>query len=455
MTFSAGMQKNRLEWLVGGRGIFVVFCTYYIFATYLLPSIGSIERFSPAYMALVIPGWIFVWLNRRVLLNAGWIPKLWWVFIAAVMLVALIQWSGSLAYNGLYIGLVAIAIVNSGGYLRTEELNAIFLATIVGSVIVYYLGVTEYGFLPGQADATSCHHGLGFRVSLFRIPSESAALSFFVLLWNTFLPPQGSRWRRWLAITLAVYFLAFSGIRTAVIALLIVSPVLIYRLMPIRVRWARSSAALMIPAVVVMTSFYLLAAQGGGRFGSEFLASYLLRADSCEAVLSNPDDLGRIEIGATIPASRQLEEILVEQGTSVNWLSTTINRHCAGIYQLRLFLKHPFIGNKIVHPNDGDDPEIAVCTKSTMQRYCDACVLSTYWLSRGGGAGVALIAIFCATLWIAVRKKSTFGIIALVAFGLIMQGWGVMFTPYNFTFYMLASLVPLIGISGSREKRAG
>jgi hypothetical protein len=71
-------------------------------------------------------------------------------------------------------------------------------------------------------------------------------------------------------------------------------------------------------------------------------------------------------------------------------------------------------------------------------------VLGTYWLSRGGASGIILIGIFGLTLAFALWSRSIFGAAALVSFGIFMQGWGVMFVPYNFVFFMLMSLFPLI-----------
>lgn len=454
LTPSATAPIADRGWWADGRMRFVLFCTYYVLATYLMPSAGNIRPYSPAYFALVLPGWLYIASSWRALLQScGTLARLWWLFVAAALGVAVAQGDVSLAYNGLYLGLLAVVIINSGGYLRTAELNVLFLLTIVGSVVIYLLGLTDYGFLPGQAVAPSCHAGMSFRVSLFAVPSESAALSLFVLLWNVFLPPKSSRWVRWLFIALALYFLALSGIRTAMLGLMLISPVLLYRLLPGQKVLARGAVALLLS--ICLTGFLvqqLAQAPGSGRF-SDFLASYVLRTGTCAAFFSAQESAGAA-VSAEEESSGLLAQSLARRGLSFSWLEQTFNRHCSAKYQLKLFLGHPLVGNPVVHPPPGANPATVGCSVGTLERYCDACVMATYWLSRGGLVGIMVIGLYFATLWLAFRRGSLLGVVTLAAFGLIMQGWGVMFAPYNFTFYMLASLVPLIGMDGRKAKPA-
>ena len=427
------------------RKIFVLFCSYYIFATYLLPSSGSIQQYSPEYFALVFPAWLYVWIQRRFIFQINsWIAIFWWIFIASVLLVSIFQGSASLAYNGVYLGLVALVIINSGGYLRTVELNIIFLMTIAGSIVVYYLGISNYTIIPWSPDQ-SCHQSLGFRVSLFRVISESAALSFFVILWNIFSPPARQPFIRWFFIFLAIYFLFFSGIRTLILSALIVSPLLLFGIMSGTRLWIKVFVSTLIPTcfIAVVSIFILVPNIDYGV--KNILASYVFRADSCSAISVMSHEKKPVDLSSnTLVESGLLERSLNDLGISTTWLLSTINRQCTAKYQLGLFIQNPLIGNLSTRPDANNKMEFSGCTQDALDRYCDACVLSTYWLSRGGISGIVLVGIYILTLLLAIRRRSVFGIAALVSFGLFMQGWGVMFMPYNFSFFMLMSLFPLI-----------
>ncbi len=445
VNFQFFKKKLPLTLGQGSRKIFVLFCTYYIFASYLIPSSGIIQQYSPEYFALILPGWAYIWIQRRLIFQANnWFAVLWWLFILSTVPVSIFQGSASLAYNGLYLGLVALAIINSGGYLRTEELNVIFLATIAGSIFVYYLGISNYFIIP-FSPIQDCHQSLGFRVSLFRTLSESAALSFFVILWNIFFPPAWPRWIRWIIIFLAAYFIIFSGIRTLIISALIVSPLLIFTIFSGACLRVRLLAATLIPIfIITIISIFILVPKID--YGiKNILLSYVFRVDTCSAISVISDKHNSVSHNVDSVATENiLERSLNDQGIPTSWLLSTINRQCAGAYQLRAFLENPLFGSLMTHPGDNSKIDISGCTKDALDRYCDACVLTTYWLSKGGVSGIILIGIYIFTLMMAIRRRSIFGVTTLVSFGLFMQGWGVMFVPYNFIYFMLMSLFPLI-----------
>lgn len=445
VNFQFFKKKSPLTLGEGSRKIFVLFCTYYIYASYLLPSSGIIQKYSPEYFALILPGWAYIWVQRRLIFQINnWFTVLWWLFTLSTVLVSIFQGSASLAYNGLYLGLVALAIINSGGYLRTEELNVIFLSTIVGSVVVHYLRISDYSVIPHWT-TDDCHQSLRFRVSLFRTLSESAVLSFFVILWNIFFPPAWSRPIRWIIIFLAAYFIIFSGIRALIISALIVSPLLIFTIFSgLRLR-VRLLAAMLIPIfIITIISIFIFAPKID--YGiKNIVLSYVFRTDSCSAISVISNEQNSISHNVDSVAKKNfLERSLNDQGISTSWLLSTINRQCAGVYQLKVFLENPIVGSPMIRPDDISRIDISGCTKDALERYCDACVLTTYWLSKGGVSGIILIGIYIFTLTMAIRRRSIFGVTTLVSFGLFMQGWGVMFVPYNFIYFMLMSLFPLI-----------
>ena len=428
---------------------FVIFCAYYILATYLIPSSGVIIKYSASYYFLAIPGWIYIVFNYRYLFFRGYfVVKLWWIFIALALFVSLARNDIPFAYNSLYLGLLAITIINSGGFLRTVEINILFIATIFGSILFYTFGLTDYGFLPFDASGVEgCHKSLQYRVSLF-----SAAFSFFVLLWNVFRPPLRISWFRWTCIFLSIYFIIFSGIRSAFFALLVVLPFMTFHLLPDLKGVLRAVISFIAPFIFigVLIFQFSLFSTGGAK---DFFMQFLLRTNSCAAITvlteSQPQALMANNVFSnTINEISQFTpyvgQLISSQANFSSWLDHTINRHCSARYQLRLFFEHPFFGNSVVHPESLEDRAKVGCSPEAIQFFCDACVLSTYWLSKGGVAGVMLIVIYCATLTLVMYRKSLFGLVVLISFGLILQGWGVMFVPYNFVFYMLMSLMALL-----------
>lgn len=438
------------------RLYFVYFCAYYLFSTYLIPSSGVVERYSLIYFLLVIPGWVYVGINWKLLfIRVNLFVCLWWVFITSAIFVSIVQNDFSLAYNSLYMGLLAIVIINSGGFLRTKEINILFLITILGSILVYTLGITDYGFFPYLSDIDTCHKSLSYRVSLFRVLSESAAFSFFVLLWNVYDPNKKNGWIRYICIFLSLYFILFSGIRSAILTLFIVSPLLIFhllRLKNIALRFNIYLISSIFLAGFIFTQSSLFSMNGV----RNFVSNHILRTNSCSAIAEFQRTMPTtLEQRSNSIGEKFISEFVGIQIFSSSWLEQTINRHCSARYQLEIFLDNPFFGNSVVRPSSLEQEARVGCSHEALQRFCDACVLATYWLSRGGMAGVIFIAIYFVTFALALWRKSMLGITTLLSFGLILQAWGVMFVPYNFTFFMLMSLISIICFTDEKIKKAG
>lgn len=452
LLWKKGNAFNESEQRSGARIIFVFFCAYYVLATYLIPSSGVVEKFSIVYFLLVIPGWVYIAISSKFLFSRPqFLARLWWIFILVALFVSFVRLDFSLAYNSLYLGLLAIVIINSGGFLNTRELNILFLMTIIGSFLIYILGITDYGFLPYLSGEETCHKSLAFRVSLFRVLSESAAFSFFVLLLNIFKPVKQGSWIRYICIFLSIYFIVFSGIRSAILTLLIISPLLIFQLLRLKKINLRSVSYLICSFFLIG---YILIQSSLLSVNSvrNLVSNQLLRIDSCSAIaVLQPTAPRTLERASDSFLIKSIGDFVGVKNFSSSWLEQTINRHCSAGYQLKLFLDHPLIGNSVVRPNSIEEEARVGCSHEAIQRFCDACVLATYWLSKGGIAGVIFTIIYFATFVLALLRKSMFGVTTLFSFGVILQGWGVMFMPYNFTFYMLMSVVPIISFTKRRS----
>jgi len=90
-------------------------------------------------------------------------------------------------------------------------LNALFVASIPLGAAAYSLGISIYSVLPGY----SLDGELWWRVSLFPQVAPSAYFALIVLFVN--MMDREAPGRRWL-IPLAMYFLVFSGLRSALFA---------------------------------------------------------------------------------------------------------------------------------------------------------------------------------------------------------------------------------------------
>ncbi|MBN2769750.1 MAG: O-antigen ligase family protein [Spirochaetes bacterium] len=98
--------------------------------------------------------------------------------------------------------------------LDANKLNYIYLLSVLFSAISYHLGFSEFGYIPGMSHSSESQ-GLVWRISLFPSLPESAFFSAIIFVVN--LSYSSLVFRR-TVIFLSLYFLLFSGLRSAVIA---------------------------------------------------------------------------------------------------------------------------------------------------------------------------------------------------------------------------------------------
>jgi hypothetical protein len=416
------MEDNKIVLADGTRRAwFVALIAYYVLATYLVPSTAKVERFSFVYFALVIPAWLYVAGNWRCLLvGYGTASKLLALFAILAGISGALRADYPLAYNAVFLSAMAIVILNSRVYLKVAELNWIFLATVVGSVVVYALGLTEYGFLPGQADALSCHAAMNWRVSLFRVTAESAMFSLVVLVANIAYGQRLSGWVRWLVIFVAAYFLIYSGVRSIALAALIVVPIFAFAVLHRITATARHHAVVGIVAgtVAILSVPYWLGTSDG------FWENYFLKTKSCDY---------QIRYGLAAPAES------AESAAPDDWYAWTFNRHCSAMYQLSLFAESP-LGHRDLQPNSDQQLIDTGCPTDSLRTYCASCNFVTYWLARAGLAAISLLLCFIVLMAGAVKSRNVGLSLILVAFGVVSFSWGVMFVPYNLIFLLMMAI---------------
>lgn len=406
------------------RTWFVALVAYYVLATYLVPSSAKVERFSFIYFAFIVPAWLYVAANWRYLVSGyGAASKLLALFTALAGFFGVARGDYSLAYNGAFLSMVAIVILNSRVYLTLVELNWMLLATVIGSVMMYFLGITEYGFLPGQANAPFCHEAMNWRISLFRVTAESAMFSFLVLAANII---YGDRlpWRvRGMAMLIATYFLIFSGVRsialTAIAVCLIFGLSLFLRLTG-NTRRFFFAWAVVISATILSVPYFL--GQDGG-----FWKNYVLRTETC-------DYLNRYKASEPKGKSEKIP---------LDWYAWTFNRHCAAMYQLSVFTDSP-LGSEHVKPKSDQQLTDIGCPSDQLSYYCASCNFSTYWLARAGIAAIPLLMCFLALMAGAIMRRNAALSWILAVFGVVSFSWGVMFVPYNFIFLLMMAMPALV-----------
>lgn len=419
---SSPEQKARRHW-------FVMLVAYYLLATYLVPSTAKVERFSMTYFALIVPAWLYVLANWRHLL-AGYSPasKAMALFAILAGVVGLLRSDLSLAYNVVFLSAMAIIVLNSRAYLAVAELNWLFFCTVVGSVVVYDLGITEYGFLPGQAEAPGCHAAMNWRISLFRVTAESAMFSFVILIANILYGDRVPWWARGLAILLATYFLVFSGVRSIVLPALTVTVICVLAMLPrlsVSVRRRFYAGAAFVVMVVLSVPYFL--GVGGG-----FWKNYLLRTETCDYQFRY--STAENDVRNAGQASGEVP---------LDWYAWTFNRHCAAMYQLSLFADAP-LGNRNVQPRSDQQLTDIGCPSDQLRYYCASCNFSTYWLARAGITAIPLLLCFLVLMAGAIMRRNAALSWILAVFGVVSFSWGVMFVPYNFIFQLLMAMPALV-----------
>lgn len=429
------MEENKIVLANGTRRAwFVALVAYYVLALYLVPSSAKVERFSFTYFALVIPAWLYVTGNWRCLLTGySTASKLLALFAVLAGISGVLRGDYPLAYNAVFLSAMAIVILNSRVYLRVVELNWIFLGAVIGSVVVYSLGITEYGFLPGQAEALGCHAAMNWRVSLFRVTAESAMFSLLILVVNIAYGRSLSSWIRGMALFVAAYFLIYSGVRSIVMAALIIVPICAFSVLHQITAEARRRAAVgVVAASVAILSVPLWLGAGDG-----FWKNYFLRTETCDYQLryALPDSAAPAASKEAAPAAS--EEI------PEDWYSWTLNRHCAAMYQLTLFADAPF-GNRDLQPKSDQQLTDIGCPTDQLRYYCASCNFATYWLARAGFSAIPLLLCFVALMAGAVKSHSVVLSSILAAFGVASFSWGVMFVPYNLIFQLMLAIPAIV-----------
>ena len=392
---------------------FFIFITYQTLAFFYVPFSASIDRFSFSYFALVIPPWVFIAANYKNLITDYKPASLSFaIFGITAGLFGALKGDFSLSYNAIYISTLVIVILNSKVYLKDTDINKIFLLVIFGSIILQLLNMTQYNIFPIVPNI-SCLDVVDWRVSLFRVPTEGAILSFLVVIINLHYIKSINNWLRMLIVFLALYFLVFSAIRGVVFPAFSILSIYLFLLMKRATNAHRKFLVTWLGAalIVIVCLPFLLGAKRG------FWENYIFRSATCEhsTFVSAPKNVNN---------------------NSMPWILATLNRQCTISHQLNLFLKAP-LGSKDILPQSEKVFSNTYCQSQDMRTYCSSCVFATYWLARAGIFAFPLILGFFLLLKEAFVQRRIEVFLTLSFFIMLSFFWGGVFVPYNFSFLFL------------------
>jgi hypothetical protein len=192
--------------------LFLWLLAYYWLLLYIKATDRAVEVGSPIYFAYILPVCLYFGALFPRVLMAQYDRKMLIVLIygAVVSLVSILRWDISTIANTAIFVAAIVVIIHYRLRPSYGFLNIIFLLSIPLQLLSFYLGNTIYHVIPGLSEDNS----IWWRVSIFPLVPESAFLSSIVLFVNILSKNVPLRKT---CIVLSIYFLTFSGVRTAAI----------------------------------------------------------------------------------------------------------------------------------------------------------------------------------------------------------------------------------------------
>lgn len=330
------------------------------------------------------------------------------IVIATLVSVARGDWA-SVRSAGL-ITLTLIWLATPRSELTVTVLNRFFVSSIVAGGLWYLLGLSEYGLLPGQY-AEGADRGIEWRVSLFPFVAESG---FFALI--VFLANQTRRrgWTRLLLCAASLYFLLLSGMRSAVLAL-ILCEMYIYVNARRRSTFRATQLLLLLAVFVGMIAFSSLTLVLPS-FSEGVVGNYLFRTDS-----------------------------LGDSETAVN---QTVYRGWLWLQHFGLFLSSPWSG---VGTFDFSSTVSEILFEGQDEKGSESFI--TGWLARLGLCFLPFIVYFGLLCRRAAASPGLLEGALFLVLGVAAFAYGSFLVPYNFIFLVLFRLL-LQGARGKEEPHA-
>ncbi len=206
--------------------IFNILIVYYWLITCYIIS-DSVTTGSLMHLLLVMPIGLFIIFSFLFIKNYE-VPKeiIWILFFMIISgIYALVRKDITSFISIALLGSMITVIYYYKLQINLKLLNMLFLIAIVLSIPLYYLGYSDYGFYPGQAYT---HHleALNGRVALFSSYSVSVYFSLLIFIYNLFFNHTKSRN---IFLVLSLYYIFFGISRTALIILLLVIAIYMFK----------------------------------------------------------------------------------------------------------------------------------------------------------------------------------------------------------------------------------
>lgn len=179
------------------------------------------EQSLVMYMAYVVPvcSWILYtvgsWLPMTLKIKREQLIVGSFLLLVYAVSFARADWS---SFVGPTLFILCVLVIHlTRVTISLNLMNGLFLFTLCGSIVAYHTGYSIYGYLPGQSSVQFAESDGSWRISLFPFVPQSGFFAFLVLTCNVLFNKTRSKW---LFVTLALYFLIFTGMRSSFIALL-------------------------------------------------------------------------------------------------------------------------------------------------------------------------------------------------------------------------------------------
>ena len=206
------------------RGLVLTGLIYYWAYLYLRLFLPPPEQSPFAYLVTVVPIALLASLGTVLNLAADRrrrfqiVPICWLIgFAATAVLASMLRGDIPTILSAGLLVLTLVWLTTAPEAIRLTTINRVFVLSVLAAAVFYALGWSEYGLLPGQYSAGE-DRGITWRVSLFPFVPESGFFAAIVLLANQILGRGMPRVAYCLA---ALYFLAFSGVRSALLGWLL------------------------------------------------------------------------------------------------------------------------------------------------------------------------------------------------------------------------------------------
>lgn len=195
---------------------------YYWAALYLRVLLPTTDESTWTYLLTVLPVSIaaVVGLLARLVSGAHWTVDRsstsgLLLFVGVVTIVSLVRADAASIRAAGLMALTLLWLDSARPVIPVRTLNRFFVASIVAGGVWFVLGWSDYGLLPGQY-VDGVDRGIQWRVSLFPFVPESGFLALIVFLVNQ---TRRKGLARLVFCAAALYFVIFSGMRSAIVAL--------------------------------------------------------------------------------------------------------------------------------------------------------------------------------------------------------------------------------------------